>query len=123
MLNDIRPPQSTTLVWFFQVTVRTEVIMADRAGSAKHPLSVHQSVNPLYMFPTNFGTFDVPSSIDSLMYFTGRMPFAGSLVHVQWHSHATVTQGVSTLGATISRTAYIRQPTSYIRHPASYILR
>ena len=30
---------------------------------------------------------DVPTVADSLVYYTGRMPFGGTLVGADWHSH------------------------------------
>ena len=87
-LNDVRPVSPLEpLEWWYQVVLRTEVV---GPNSEKQPLSTHSFMQPHSVMnpPHNFDTIDVPSDADSLVYYTGRMPFGGSMAGGDWHSHA-----------------------------------
>jgi hypothetical protein len=94
-LNDARPAGSPPLLWSYQVALRVEVV-----STCDHPLSVHNAANAFAIFPPdNFGTIDVPVGADSLVYYTGRMPFEGLLVGVDWHAHQVYFQSALIVAA------------------------
>lgn len=97
MVNDVRPSASTPLVWWFQTAFRVQLI--NSTTEHEHmPVAIHSA---LQSFATTlpsglinqFTTVEVPMDQDSVVYYTGRMPFGGELVSVDWHAHMLVTQG------------------------------
>lgn len=86
IVNDARPAGSAPLVWWYQAALRIEVVREREAG-ARLPLSLHVLLQPTSLADATFQTMDVPADRDSFAFFTGRMPFAGTLSGVDWHSH------------------------------------
>ena len=93
-LNDVRPTSPTApLVWWYQVVLRTETVGPEEsADSKKRPLSVHAVSQPISIDvpPSldNLAAIELPINADSFIYYTGRMPFAGALAGVDWHTYA-----------------------------------
>ena len=97
-LNDARPAGSAPLVWWYQVALRINVA---EGGVARLPISAHVMGQPIKMSmpPQDFATMDVPADRDSFAFYTGRMPFAGTISGVDWHSHQLKFQSSFMAGA------------------------
>lgn len=86
MLNDVRPAGSPPLVWYYQAALRVTIV---NDPSALLPLSAQIFAGPFEVSVQfqNFGTIDVPAGVDSLVYYSGRIAFGGTIMGIDWHSH------------------------------------
>ena len=81
LLNDVRVPQSSSMVWFFNVALR----IAPMSAIEMPAVSTHELANPIDDFMANFmhlpgplrGTFFLPPREDSFIVYTGMMPHDG----------------------------------------------
>ena len=92
-INDWRPAGSEGLEWWYQVAIR--VVRGPKA-KATSAVSVHSLFNPQgSMFLSQmdrFFVYKVPSLQDTVLYYTGRMPFGGEMQWMQPHVHMGVAQ-------------------------------
>jgi len=99
-INDLRPPQSEPIEWWYQSAIRVvHGAAADPAaavGMTQRPLSLHYLYNPfeigLDSQMSRFGTIKVHPNDDSVFYYSGYMPFPGELVAVDGHAHSGAFQ-------------------------------
>jgi hypothetical protein len=93
-VNDVRPANAKPMVWWFQLSMRLTTVTSSGASKVRS-LSAHTigPPGPLTFPMETFATTDVPSDVDSLLYYTGRWPFAGTVRGMDWHSHMLRFQG------------------------------
>ena len=98
-INDLRPPQSEPIEWWYQSAIRVVQGAAADPGDAamtRRPLSLHYLYNPfeigLDSQMSRFGTIKVHPNDDSVFYYSGFMPFPGELVAVDAHAHSGAFQ-------------------------------
>jgi len=97
--NDLRPKASPPMVWWYQTTFRLTTI---REHSKWEALSTSTISNPASgaLPMENPFTMIVPTGEDSLIYFTGRHAFSGTLVGIDLHTHQLKSQGTLLIAAT-----------------------
>lgn len=92
-INDMRPAGSPEIEWWYQTAVR---VVEGKKRDARKPLSMHYLYNPTEIGVdtqfSRFATFKTHPSHDSVHVYTGRMPFAGELVHADGHEHMSAAQ-------------------------------
>lgn len=92
-INDLRPPGSPEIEWWYQSAVR---VVRNKKASRRKPLSMHYLYNPFELGVdtqfSRFGTYKVHPSHDTVHVYTGRMPYGGELIHGDGHSHMTAAQ-------------------------------
>ena len=92
-INDLRPAGSPEIEWWYQTAVR---VVSGTKSEARKPLSMHYLYNPFEIGVdtqfSRFATYRTHPSHDSVHVYTGRMPFAGELVHADGHNHMAAAQ-------------------------------
>jgi len=92
-INDLRPAGSPEIEWWYQTAVR---VVSGKKSEARKPLSMHYLYNPFEIGVdtqfSRFATYRTHPSHDSVHVYTGRMPFAGELVHADGHEHMAAAQ-------------------------------
>lgn len=92
-INDMRPAGSPEIEWWYQTAVR---VVEGKKRDARKPLSMHYLYNPFEIGVdtqfSRFATFRTHPSHDSVHVYTGRMPFAGEIVHADGHEHMGAAQ-------------------------------
>jgi hypothetical protein len=85
-LNDVRPPRSPPMLWYFQLSVR--VAANDAAGRALSVMKTHQP-GPLCFNQLGCSvlTVQIDPAVDTWLFYDGRMPHAGQLVDAVFHAH------------------------------------
>ena len=89
--TDVRPFPSSPMTWWYQISIRVELV-----EGAAPTLSSHFTMNPgEYGFVTASDALCVtyvPTTVDSYLFYTGRMPFGGTLSFIEYHGHQKVLQ-------------------------------
>jgi hypothetical protein len=91
-INDERAPNSPPLEWYYQLGVRW-VPYREKNGEVSKilPINFHNFAGPgnykkenqhSYIF-----TYQSPTDLDSLYWYTGRMPFSGEMLRNKFHAH------------------------------------
>lgn len=87
-LNDMRPAGSPEIEWWYQTAVR---VVEGKKNEDRKALSMHYLYQPFEIGVdtqfSRFATYRTHPSHDSVHIYTGRMPFAGELVHADGHEH------------------------------------
>lgn len=108
-LNDVRQAGAPPMAWYYQIAMR---ILVDPALPA---LSNHATANngvfKLTGKASDLLALDrLPTTVDSYHFYTGRVPFAGRLAYVEYHSHARPFQKAFLFAATTSQLGLDRAP-------------
>mmetsp|Transcript_20288 Transcript_20288/g.50633 ORF Transcript_20288/g.50633 Transcript_20288/m.50633 type:complete len:673 (+) Transcript_20288:97-2115(+) len=85
VLNDVRQADSPPLEWWYQITMRTQIVDATTVDLT--PLSAHSMIQSYEVAGNPFTTMDILADVDSMAYFTAVLPFDGTLVGIFWHAH------------------------------------
>lgn len=107
-LNDVRPPSSPTLEWYYQVGMKyiPKVKVAPGPG-ALAPLSFHYMWNPGRLNPSDQSlmlmTYGAPSKEASLVWYTGEFKFTGQLLHGKAHTHNSFFDEAYLFSATLDQ--------------------
>ena len=92
-LNDVRPFNSTPITWYYQVSARLggPACVPPIAGRA---VSFHTAHNIYRTVPQHrllqLRTYPVRTDMESILWYTWRVPFDGELLVMYLHNHAAV---------------------------------
>jgi len=97
----VRAPNSTELEWWYQTAIRYEPKQNPPQYKA---LSLHYMWSPgrydINDQSTMVNTFMAPTDHDTVIWFTGQMPYSGKMIRGKMHTHNTIFKDAYLFSAT-----------------------
>jgi hypothetical protein len=93
-INDVRAFDAPTLEWYYELGMRWVPNKEETRKTIK-PLHFLDSAGPgdfnILDLKTFIFTYQTPTHLDSLFWYTGRMPYDGKMLHNKGHMHNKIT--------------------------------